>query len=423
MVAIAPRNEPYPVSRVAAVLRATLAARLAAWRYAGDRRDLRLDLLRGLAVVAMITDHVGGDQSWLYHLTGGNRFWTSAAEGFVFISGLVYAGVLARQGLRAMLLKALKRAWTLYALTVLLTFASAFAAYKFQLFWAPQVTPATLPDFVVSILTIHRTFYMTDILLMYVLLVFGAALLLFFLAEGYAWQVLAVSWVVWGLWQRWPQQANLPWAIADNNVFQLAPWQLLFVNGLVIGYHRKRLARYFGWIAGRLALVVSGALFAGAILLYRAQLAPLTRLTGHDAPYLDAHLFSKSDERIGRVIVFAIFAIFALSLVTNLWVPLRRALGWLLLPLGQSALWAYGLHLFVIMLTTKAAPHLFGTQGDTAAQNTALQAGGILIVWTIIVLRPRVTTFVQNHIPRLAVAGHGQLQPLAVRAGARNQRG
>src|SRR3954447_26657051 len=226
MVAIAPRNEPYPVSRIAAALRATLVARFASWRYAGDRRDLRLDLLRGLAVVAMITDHVGGDQSWLYHLTGGNRFWTSAAEGFVFISGLVmgivYAGVLARQGLRAMLLKSLKRAWTLYALTVLLTFASAFAAYKFQLFWAPQVTLATLPDFIVSILTIHRTFYLTDILLMYVMLVFGAALLLFFLAEGYAWQVLAASWVLWGLWQRWPQQAALPWAIADNNVFMLA---------------------------------------------------------------------------------------------------------------------------------------------------------------------------------------------------------
>src|SRR4051794_13894413 len=169
MVALAPRNGPYPVSRMAAALRATLAARFAAWQYVGDRRDLRFDLLRGLAVVAMITDHVGGDQSWLYHLTGGNRFWTSAAEGFVFISGLVmgmvYAGVLARQGLRAMLLKALKRAWTLYALTVLLTFATAAAAYHFQLFWAPQVTLATLPDFVVSILTIHRTFYLTDILL------------------------------------------------------------------------------------------------------------------------------------------------------------------------------------------------------------------------------------------------------------------
>lgn len=65
-----------------------LAVIVASWRYAGGRRDLRFDLLRGLAVIAMITDHVGGEASWLYTLTGGNHFWTSAAEGFIFISGL-----------------------------------------------------------------------------------------------------------------------------------------------------------------------------------------------------------------------------------------------------------------------------------------------------------------------------------------------
>ena len=36
-----------------------------------DRRDPRLDLLRGFCVFAMIVDHVGGS-SWLYALTGGN---------------------------------------------------------------------------------------------------------------------------------------------------------------------------------------------------------------------------------------------------------------------------------------------------------------------------------------------------------------
>ena len=40
------------------------------------------------------------------------------------------------------------------------------------------------------------------------------------------------------------------------------------------------------------------------------------------------------------VTCFAIFAVFSLSLVTNLWQPLHRAVGWLLLPLGQDALWA-----------------------------------------------------------------------------------
>src|SRR5574337_982851 len=59
------------------------------WSYpAFERRDLRLDLLRGFAVVVMIVDHLGG-ASWLYLVTGGNNFYVSGAEAFIFISGLV----------------------------------------------------------------------------------------------------------------------------------------------------------------------------------------------------------------------------------------------------------------------------------------------------------------------------------------------
>ena len=102
-----------------------LGVLLASWRYVGGKRDLRFDLLRGFAVLAMVIDHIGGDSSWLYHLSGGNRFYTSAAEGFVFISGLVlgivYSSLIARQGLAEGMIKALRRAGVLYTLTVFLS--------------------------------------------------------------------------------------------------------------------------------------------------------------------------------------------------------------------------------------------------------------------------------------------------------------
>ena len=82
----APRSEPPTASAV----------------YTQRGRDLRIDFLRGLCVIAMIVDHVAGS-SWMYALTGGNRFYTSAAEGFVFVSGLVagraYTRFIARDGL------------------------------------------------------------------------------------------------------------------------------------------------------------------------------------------------------------------------------------------------------------------------------------------------------------------------------------
>jgi hypothetical protein len=97
------------------------------WRYNAGKRDLRLDLLRGFAVIAMVADHIGGERSWLYAITGGDAFFVSAAEVFVFISGLlmgiISAELIARQGLGAALMKSLQRAWSLYLMTVSLTLA------------------------------------------------------------------------------------------------------------------------------------------------------------------------------------------------------------------------------------------------------------------------------------------------------------
>jgi hypothetical protein len=287
----------------------------------------------------------------------------------------------------------MRRAGTLYLLTVTLTLTTAACAYRLGLHWAPQVDANTLPDFVIGVLTLHRSYYLTDVLLLYTMVIFIAAGALYLMATQRSWVVLAASWGLWSLWQIFPQQVTLSWSITDNSVFNLSAWQLLFFNGLLIGFHRKALAARFGWLTSRAALVVSGSLFAVSIAIYNDGLAPLTALTGQDAAWLDTHIFSKSDQQIGRVISFAIVATFAVSLVTNLWQPIRRGLGWLLIPLGQSALLAYGLHLFVIMITTLAGPHLFGTNTFTAAQNTALQAGGILLIWMVVTLRPRVTAF------------------------------
>ncbi len=63
--------------------------------YRAGGRDLRYDLLRGFFVFAMIVDHIQGP-SWVHLLTGGNRFFASAAEGFIFISGLLAGQVYRR---------------------------------------------------------------------------------------------------------------------------------------------------------------------------------------------------------------------------------------------------------------------------------------------------------------------------------------
>ena len=248
------------------------------WRYEAGGRDLRLDLLRGFAVSAMVTDHIGGERSWLYAITGGDAFFVSAAEVFVFISGLlvglIYAGVIARQGLSAALRKGLQRAWSLYLLAVTLTLTFMALSAQLGLSWGSKVAATTWPDLIISVLTLHRTFYLTDILLLYTLLVLAAVPVLILLTHGHTFSVLAGSWGLWALWQLAPQHVQLPWSIADNSVFNFPAWQVLFVTAMAIGYHRQRLERRLTRIPERLTLAISGGVGVTTLSLYVVFLLP-----------------------------------------------------------------------------------------------------------------------------------------------------
>src|SRR5512137_1692633 len=126
-------------------------------------RDLRIDLLRGFFVVAMIIDHVRGP-SPLYLLTGGNRFFVSAAEGFILTSGLmaglVYRRVVARDGLLAAVRKVWARAVTLYLVTIAITLLLLPISEMLGLPWAEGLDMTHSVDLVVSVLTLHQTYYL-----------------------------------------------------------------------------------------------------------------------------------------------------------------------------------------------------------------------------------------------------------------------
>lgn len=386
------------------------------WRYEAGKRDLRLDLLRGFAVVAMVADHIGGERSWLYALTGGDGFWVSAAEVFVFISGLllgmISAGVMARHGLGVALMKGLQRAWTLYLLTVTLTLSFTALSAQLDLSWGPEMASVSWIDLVVSVMTLHRTFYLTDILLLYTLLVLMAVPVLVLLAQGHTRWVLVGSWGLWTLWQLAPQHAQFPWAIADNSVFNFPAWQVLFVTATAIGYHRQRLERCGTWVSARLLLVLSGATVAAAIAVY------ISFLQGPMPPHawLVDQLFSKVDLRIGRLLVFASFLTFAVSLLTLAWKPICRTLGWLLLPLGQDALSAYILHLFVVALAVKVRPMLLGIDSDSPLHNTLFQLAGVTFIWAALMVRPMLTVSFHTWLGRVTAllgAGRAHLSPQA----------
>ncbi|QDM16122.1 OpgC domain-containing protein [Tardiphaga sp. vice278] len=88
----------------------------------GSRRDLRLDLFRGLANWAIFLDHIPNNAvAWV---TTRNYGFSDAADIFVFISGytaaFVYARRMATQGILAGTALLLRRVWQLYVAHILL---------------------------------------------------------------------------------------------------------------------------------------------------------------------------------------------------------------------------------------------------------------------------------------------------------------
>lgn len=391
---------PVPRRDSAPAIGAAVVERLRSFSYyrsadAAGRRDLRVDLLRGFCIFAMVVDHFGGD-SWLYALTGGNRFYVSAAEGFIFISGFVmgqaYRSRRDRHGLPSAMLEALRRARTLYQATVAMTLIFSFLyLYTDIALWTGRDFGLGIDspiEITVAALTLHYTYHGTDILAMYTLLLLGAPVLLLLLSAGQWYWVLIPSWLWWFAYQIFPEQAAVPWYIRHGENFPLGAWQVLFVTGDVLGFYRGALT---DWLRRFRRVRVFGVAVCAAITLALISLAlsaDNSNLFGFFDidPNVLTESFFKVPLRPGRLIAFLSVAIASYTGVTYLWVPVRAVLGWLMLPLGQAALYSYVAHFFLILLVYNLAPPMASLAWEPAESvlTPLLQIATVLLLWLMI---------------------------------------
>lgn len=335
----------------------------------------------------MVVDHLGG-ASYLYPLTGGNTFFVSAAEGFIFLSGLlvglIYGPRILRDGLASVQLYLLQRALKLYAVTLGLTFTFVGLSRLADMPWLQGVEPVS-PQLVVSILTLHQTYYLVDVMLLYALFMIAAPAALLLLHAGRTWAVVLVSGGLWLLFQWFPAQVEVPWAIRNNDTFLVTAWQLWFFGGMVIGYHRDRVWTLVGRIPRRPAAAALAAAAAALIALRATGGAPLAGIAGlPDGQTALSVLFDKHSARPGRVLGFVVVFPLLYLAVTDLWKPLERALGWLMVPFGQNALYVYAMHLFAVFLGALLLPYLPGFDRFVAWQNTPVQIAGVLAIWLLV---------------------------------------
>ena len=348
---------------------------------ADGKRDLRLDFLRGFFVLVMLIDHIGGN-SPLYYLTFGDRFFVSAAEGFFLISGIVagivYSRVMQRQGLKSGIIKALNRLLTLYLITICLSILVLFVEIHFL--GQPAGSSGSPFSVLLKLLLFINQYDLANVLVVYTLLFLFYPLALILLKSNKSWVVLVLSIGTYTIFRLFPQQ---PWGPFDT-FMDFSGVQLFFFGGVLLGYHRvlDKIDQKLNtsW------LIIFGTLLVSLIVFWNMVQTPSFFSSfplSQESINRIWHFFDKGAVAPGRLLASFITFGFLYILVTLRWKEVQRLFGWLVLPMGQNALFAYTVHVVIVMIFSAFA-YVLSYDWNNYWLNALLQLGGIFLIWFMI---------------------------------------
>ncbi|NQX03389.1 OpgC domain-containing protein [Rathayibacter sp. VKM Ac-2856] len=349
-------------------------------------RDLRIDLLRGLAVVFVVVNHLALVSIW-QNATQEAIGMVSGAELFVLLScavlGLVHRPKVLGGGIGEVTLRTGRRAVTLYLTALVVTLVVGLVS----LIDAVRSTPATTyidegtgaagseatgrvydlyenigsllrypadPSIVVDLAALRLGPWQVNILGLYVVMLAVSPLILWALSRRRWLPVLLVSWAVYAV-QAFLRLRVLPSQFEDS--FPLLSWQALFVTGVVAGFHRREIVAWFATRLGRIVLAVCVMATAGlAILSWNNPYLSSTfdlRL-GLVPANTFAEVYSAAFERTtldpGRVLNVLLVVVTGYAALTVLWRPIHRLIGWFLVPLGQATLYVFVMHVAFVLV-------------------------------------------------------------------------
>jgi hypothetical protein len=232
-------------------------------------RDLRFDSLRGLFLVLMTVNHLPTE---IREVTDQPVGLFAAAEGFVFLSGLLAGWVYTRKyrsrGLQGLWKATTDRARGIYRWHVgafLAAFVLVQATEHALGYCSPNVPKLFFEHPLESVglgLSLLYQPGLLDLLPMYCGFVLLLPTVIRALETGRRWWVLGISAAVWLAVQWAPAVDGAPLYPINTGSFNLFAWQFLFVAGVAVGHARvsgfAQLARPNRWVL----------LGAGAVALY-----------------------------------------------------------------------------------------------------------------------------------------------------------
>ncbi len=395
------------------------------WAYQEEHvRDRRVDMLRGMAILFVVVNHVGLT-SLFQLLTQETIGAVSGAEFFVLLSGAVLGmvyGPRVRDNPGDVVDKTTGRSWKLYvtALTVVMTVflislipliqssvltsftdqgtggaGTAAAGRSYDMYSEVEgLLQFPVPAWLIpKILLLEFGPWQFNIMGLYVVLLLLSPLVLWALSRKLAWLVLLVSAALYTVGAL-SRIRLLPSQFEDS--FPLLVWQILFVLGLTAGYYRGPLVEWFSRHKSVLAfcalLTVFFALFAWSNpYLSNAYDVRLALLPDALHRTLYSGYFGRTYLGAGRLVNVVLVVITAYTLLTAYWKLLERALGWFLIPLGQATLYVFIIHVFLIL----ALANVPALQLGNIWLNTGAYVLVLGLVWTMVK-----TKFLFRIIPR-----------------------
>jgi hypothetical protein len=251
-----------------------------------SRRDHRLDVFRGIALVMIFVNHVPGN--FLERLTSRNFGFSDAAEAFVLMSGiaaaLAYSGAFEKLPFREAAAKSWARARKLYLTHILISamalslvtlgvvFLDTSEMLKRINFMPVLDTPV---EALIGVPTLgHQLGYFNILpLYMVLLLALPAYIMIARRSIGAMLAIAVAIWLAAGLWR-----LNLPnFPNSGGWFFNPVSWQLLFAFGLAGGLSAKRGHKLLAYSPWMMAAAIGYLVFS--LLWARLRMGSLP---GHD---------------------------------------------------------------------------------------------------------------------------------------------
>lgn len=327
-------------------------------------------------------------ESGLEYVTGSVL---SAAEMLVAVSGVVVGIVFGRRwllaGPRATSAMLLRRARKLYLASVVVVGLVAFLTLVPGIATdALAVSPTMstpfdtyshegLPRLLLAIVTLEAGPWQFNILGFFIVSIALAPVVLFALARGRWPFVLAISLGLFLLAREFhpdllPMQSERP--------FPFLIWQLPFVAGIVVGWHRERLIALLRPRARMIRIVLFGA----AGLIAAGLIAAQVHLGADGWSLWERSHLDKGTLDPARLAAMAVLTTAVYLGFRRLSPALRRVSEAALLPLGQNSFYVFIMHVFVC-LAIASLPLLSGP-GFGLVGNTLVEVGCLALLWLMV---------------------------------------